>query len=512
MVSWKLRALRGKQRRDFLKLMVAAGAGLGIGRSDLLNFISDTGGSGLAEAAVGKASRALMVTCGNGVFGWFQELWMTPEVATSVSGISTQKNAAMAYLYHSIHGYDVNAPGNSPGYSIDFDTAKQTGDRPMVYSPAAPWMQNKDQPASVNNKPKYHVTAIIAGNDETHTLHPNSAAIVSSASDLGATVAAIQAKLGAASIVPAIGVNPLVYGQAKNAPPIATVPNAQGMIDLFNSSASQVVLAADEDRLIFETYYNALVGLRRAAPRSSWQPELAITKNAAHLIGVNFGGELTPTNQDLIDFGVIDLLADDLFEVQRAGLEGFARTLISLAHAFRIGLTNMALVGLSPKPTEGLWVDPHKTFNSSQTKSRGRNTAKYLGKALDAFYRVLDNHVEPGSSSETMADNTVFMAWGDTPHTPLQGSGWPDATPEDSNWLYVMDPKDYITKGWFGQVHTNGDVSGFDPVTGTETTSIAATQTAPAAGAAGAYAVAKGDWLTVADYYAGPKIKAMIKT
>jgi hypothetical protein len=506
MVSWKLKALRGKQRRDFLKLMVAAGAGLGVGRSDLLNFIADSGGSGLAEAAAGKTARSLMVTAGNGVFGWFQELWMTPEVGTNLT------SGSMAYLYTSGHGYDPMAVGNSPGYSVTAEMVKNSPDRPIVYSPDAPWMMDPSKPASVSNLPKYHVTAILAGNDETHTLLPNSAAIVSSGSDLAATITAIQTKLGAATIVPVIGVEPLVYGKAVGSPGIATVPNAQGLIDLFNSSASQVTLAADEDRLIFETYYSALVGLRRAAPRSSWQPELAITKNAAHLIGINYGKELTPSTEDLDDFGVTELLGDNLTAKQQDGLEAFGLSLISAAHAMRIGLTTTAIVGLSNGPTEPSFNDPHTAFSGPNNFVQSRNVTKYLGKALDAFYRLLDKEQEPGSTSETMADNTVFMAWGDTPHTPLIGQTWPDATPKDCNWLYVMDPKNYINKGWFGQVQTDGNVRGFDPVTGDEDMSISATQTAPAAGAAAAYAVAKGDWNTVAEHYVGPKIEAMLKT
>ena len=506
MVSWKLKALRGKQRRDFLKLMVATGAGLGIERSGLLNYISSVGGSGLADAAVGKTSRSLMVTCGNGVYGWMQELWPHLEVGNNLT------SGSMAYLYTSGHGYNVNSPGNSMGYSINENMANMTGDRPMVYSPHAPWMANPALPASSTNKPIYNVTAMMAGNDETHTPLPKSAAIVSGGADLAATVGAIQVKLGATAIVPAIGIDPLVYGKAQGAPSVATVPSAQGLIDLFNSSASQINLSADEDKLIFETYYKALVGLRRAAPRSSWEPELAITKDAAHLIGINFGKQLTPTSQDLIDYGILDLLSDDLTTQQRNGQEAFARTLVSVAKAFRIGLTNTAIVGLSPSGTnDSNWTDPHVTFNDASTKQRGRNTTKYLGKALDAFYRDLAKEPEPGATSESMADNTVFMTWGDTPHTPIKGSGWADATPKDSNWIYVMDPKEHIKGGWFGQCHANGNVSGFNPITGAESTSLTSTSTSAAAGAAAAYCVAKGDWNTVAEHYVGPKIEGMLK-
>ncbi len=368
-------------------------------------------------------------------------------------------------------------------------------------------------PMGPNNAPLYGVTAIMAGNDETHTPLPKSAAIVSGGSDLGATIAAIQVQLGAASIVPAIAVEPAYYGKGIGAPPITTVPSADGLIDVFNSSASQLNLSEDADKALFETYYKALVGLRRAAPRSSWEPELAITKDAAHLIGINFGKQLTPTTQDEADYGINDILVDDLTDKQREGVLGFARTLIVVAKAFSIGLTNTAVVGLSPYPTESTFTDPHSTFSSANTKLMGRNTTKYIGKALDAFYATLRNTPEPGGSgSEKMDENTVFMSWCDTPHDPLIGNSWPDATPEDCNWLYVMDPKQYIPKGWFGQVNTDRSVSGFNPVTGAESTSITSTSTSAAAGAAAAYAVAKGAWNAVAQHYIGAKPEALLKT
>ncbi|MEZ4300005.1 MAG: hypothetical protein R3B70_33965 [Polyangiaceae bacterium] len=39
------------------------------------------------------------------------------------------------------------------------------------------------------------------------------------------------------------------------------------MVDLFNSSASQALLALQENKDLYETYYKAILGLREAAGR-----------------------------------------------------------------------------------------------------------------------------------------------------------------------------------------------------------------------------------------------------
>ena len=342
MANWKLRALRGKQRRDFLKLILATGAGLGIERSGVLNYIAGVAGHGVAEAAVSKTSRALLLSCGQGVFAWMQSLWPMPEVATKIDQFPTA-----AWLYH-----DGAAYSGPPGYYIDPATAAASGDRHFYYGPDAPWLHDDSLAPSATNSPKRYVTGIMAGTDETHTRFPNTATTVGTGADLPAMVGALQTKDGSSVIVPAIGIDPLEFGTASGAPNVVSVPNAQGLIDTFNSAASQLVLAADEDRQIFETYYNALVGLRRAAPRSSWEPELLITKNAAHLVGLNLSAGLIPTAQDLENFGINELLAATPLESrQRSKLEAFGRSMVVVARAFANGLTNMAVVALSQGAT-----------------------------------------------------------------------------------------------------------------------------------------------------------------
>ncbi|HHH28862.1 MAG TPA: hypothetical protein ENK57_11035 [Polyangiaceae bacterium] len=493
MTDYKLKGLHGRQRRRFLKWMTATGAAVGMTGSHLLNFLADEGGHGLAEAATNSGHRALGVTCGNGVYAWFQQLWPSPDVA-----LTAQTNNGFAgsssWLFTPQHGYQDGYVGT---------LVQNAGGKPMYYGPDAPWF---DHGAGTPIRP---VTAMIAGNDETHTEFPESAAIVSGNASLPATVGAIQSAKSSA-VVPVLGIDPLKYGRAQGAPDVVTAPTPEGIVDLFNSAASQFTLATPEDQELFESYYKAFLKLRRASGRSSWAPQLEITKNAARLIGLNFEAALTPTAQDLVDYGLAAMLSENMTAMQMNGLDVFGRTLITVARAFKLGLTNSAIVALSPGPTsEQTFTDPHTTGDSANSKVQGRNVTKYLGRILDGFYNDLGTAEDPEDPGKNLDETTVFFAWGDTPHTPLQLNNWPDATPQDSNWIYCMG-QGQLNPGWYGQVHANGDVSGWDPTTGEDVMGQPASQTANAAGAAISYAVARGDMNTVSQYYVGPPIDGVV--
>jgi hypothetical protein len=106
--------------------------------------------------------------------------------------------------------------------------------------------------------------------------------------------------------------------------------------------------------------------------------------------------------------------------------------------------------------------------------------------------------------------NTVLVAYGDTPHTPLQGNAWPDATPDSCNWSYVMDPKGHIKNGWFGHVYANKiggkNAVGFNPVTGADDVSKTSEQVSSFASTAAVYAVARGDGNKTAEFGNSPNI------
>jgi len=525
MGNWKLKQLRDDRRRTFLKMCTAAAAAIGIERSRLLNFLADEGGYGLAEAAGSTYGRSLLVPSPNGVYAWFQELWPVADVGfkacqnANVFGLSSNFGGTSSYLYTSQYGYN---PAN--GYRGTYAWGKSNpmptlpmgvkgwagGDRSFFYGPHAPWFDHNA------GTPKYPVTAFMSGKDETHTEFPISHMSLSGNSSLQAALASLGAA-GSSAIVPVLGIDPVKYGRAPGAPEVATVPSSSGMIDLFNSAASQFTLANKVDQELFETYYKALVGLRKSSERSSWAPQMSITKNAARIIGLNFASQLTPTSQDLADFGIQDMIdsinasSAYMTSAQRNGIEEFGRTLIVVAKAFTLGLSKTAIVALSPGPTsDTTFTDPHVTFDSMTLMNQGRNTTKHLGKVLDGFYNYLSQQVDPESPTEKLDKSTVFVAYGDTPHTPLVGNTWPDATPDACNWMYVMDPRGHIKNGWFGHVYANKvggkNAVGYNPLSGADDMTKTSEQVSSFGSTATVFAVANGDSNKTSEYGNSPNV------
>lgn len=480
MTNPRVKDLRGASRRNFIRLVGAAGAAFAVERSRVLDYLLDEGGSAMADTgSCASTNRSVHIIGGNGSFAWFQLLWPHLEVAD-------QANAAKGFSYHS---YDVAGSLYTPGGS----------DMPFFYAPEAPWVQN--------GKPKYPVTGLMAGANETHTQTPTSAAIVANNASMVGTVASIQR--ANASLLPVIGVDPVNFGAAPGAPSIATVPNAPGMIELFNSAASQLTLAATKDKQLYETYYKAILSLREASGRPTVASRLDVTKTAANLIGRNLSMQLTPSAADLTAYGVTALQASQAFPNAKTRLEALARALCTTAKAFSLGLTNCVILGLAPGATsEQTFVDPHVVFDPSNAVAL-KATVKALGMILDAFYKDLEGRTDPTCMASKLSQTTVLTVHGDTPHNPLQGDAWPDATPKNSNWLYVMGGG-FVRSGWFGGVRADGSVDGFDPTSGMAMPNKSAAETSTAAGAAVAYAVSKGNMTLVNQFYTGPSIKGIV--
>ena len=157
MGNWKLKELRNDRRRTFLKMCTAVAAAVGIERTNLLNFLADEGGYGLAEAAGSKYGRSLLVPSPNGVYAWFQELWPVADVGlkacqnANVPGLSSTFGGTSSYLYTSQRGFN---PAN--GYRGTYAWGKgnpmptlpmgvkglDAGDKPFFYGPDAPWFDH----------------------------------------------------------------------------------------------------------------------------------------------------------------------------------------------------------------------------------------------------------------------------------------------------------------------------------------------------------------------------------
>ena len=456
MVDDRLKNLDGNARRRFLRWTAAAGALLALDRARVLDVVADSAGSAMAdEAACAVTNRSVHLVAGDGGFAWFQLLWPHVEIATST-----------------VDNFAFHAKG----------MATQAGDtdQPFYFAPETPW-QDLDKTK--------RITAMMAGQNQTHTPTPGSSATVGNGLGLLATVAAIQRSTP--SLLPVIAVDPIAFGNAPGAPQPATVGNADGMVQLFNSAASRATLSVAGDAAAFEAYYKAFLGLNKAAGRSTWQRQLRTGKASANFLGKNLAALLSPTADDLTRYGLDSGTPSKLSEI--------GRSLITTAKAFKLGLTQSVIVPV-------MRDDPHGAFADMPTLLM---TVALLGKMLDEFMADLQAEKDPLCSERTLADNVVLTVHGDTPKDPREKGGWPDGTPGNSNWIYVMG-NGHLKTGWFGGVKADGSVSGFDPTTGAEVPGQVADATSAPAGAAVAYAVAKGDMKRVADFYSGPSIAGVV--
>ncbi len=486
-MDWKVKELTGASRRRFLKTMAACAAGLGVSRVGLLNYLSDMGGAALADdAACSKINRSVHLVCGGGSYAWMHLLWPLLEVARA-------SNPAYSY-----HGDDPASPNKG------FEHV--SGSRSFYYGPEAPCIDWQTKQPKANRA----LSGYMAGITKSHSIAPLLQTMVvdgdhKTGTSTLAAVAAIQRPH--ASLLPSIGVAPFTFGSAPGAPAVATVPTAGALIDLFNSSASKSILAAQDDKALFETYYKAIVGLREVAVRPTGTRQLEVMKSAAGLVGLNLAEKLTPSQEDYDFYGLTDLLADgSLTQGTRDRLENLALSFMIGKKAMAEGLTSQLIVGLPPI-TGGAngFTDPHGAFADLTTL---RLTSLFIGKIIDAFLSDLESAQDPSCSAKSLADRVIFTVHGDQPHDPFARSAWPDVTPGNTNWLYVMG-NGFLKPGWFGNGKPDKTCEGWDPTTG-DVKPHDELEASHAASAAILYAVANGDMLQVAPFYKGPAIDAVI--
>jgi hypothetical protein len=291
--------------------------------------------------------------------------------------------------------------------------------------------------------------------------------------------------------LPVIAITPLNFGAAPGAPQIATVNNAEGMVQLFDSAASKETLTVATDASLFEAYYKAFVGLNAAAGRPTWARPLRTGKTSANFLGKNLAAQLAPSADDLLRYNLNQGTPNKLDQIGRA--------FITTAKAFKLGLTQSVMM-------PAMRDDPHGAFNDMNNLT---GTVAQLGKMFDEFMNDLIAIPDPVCSARSLGDSIVMTVHGDTPKNPRDRGGWPDGTPNNSNWLYVMG-NGLLKTGWFGGVRADGSTDGFDPTTGETVPDQQSNATSGPAGAAVAFAVAKGDMRRVQDFYSGPAIDGIV--
>ena len=444
-------------RRALIKWSLATGAALGLPRWKVFEALELAGGTALAdEASCALTNRSVHIVAGDGGFAWFQLLWPHNDVAAARDG---------SFAWHAI-GEETMADGTH---------------QPLTLGPEAPW-RSLSGPRQV--------TCLMAGQNETHTRRPSTSSSVGMNTDLFATCAALQT--ANPTLVPVIAVDDAPYRDAQGAPRVARVGSADDIVSLFNSAASRAggLLSTSANAEQFNAAYGAFLSMRRGAGRPTTRSGFAAANTAARLLGRNLAEQLRPTDEDLLRYGI-----DGGSRSQNREL---AKGLIIAAKAFAMGLTSSVVL-------PAFRDDPHGAFNDMTSL---RRTVRDLGRSLDAFVEDLSGIDDATCAGTSIADNTVISIHGDTPKNPLARNNWPDGTPGDSNWLYVLGAGTLKT-GWFGGVRRDGTARGWNPTTGDETGDASAV-TGNAAAAAVAYAVAKGDMRRVNDFYRGVSIRGVI--
>ena len=446
---------RVMSRRALIKWSMAAGAALGVSKSRIFEVLEKSSGKGVAYAAAeaATANKAVFIMAGNGSLAWFTQLWQHPDVM--LSGDASQ-------AYH-LPGQATLFPG--------------TNNR-LAVGPTTPWITPGTQSLLAANK---QVTAFTCGKNETHNVNPVSTTDLGS-NRLFATAAAIQSSLP--SVVPVCSINGVALGTAPGAPSVAGVASADGIVSLFNSAASRAgglldSTASTQNADLYQSTYATLAGLNAAAGRSTNIAAYQTAKGAAKFLGTNLASQLAITPADITRYKM-DNLPDAVVNVGKA--------LIVSVKAFKLGLTNMVML---PAMND----DPHGAYNDLNNLALVTGGLRDI---LDGFMADLVATTD-ANTGQSLADSTIIAIHGDTYKNPNNNAGWPDGTPQNTNVCYVYGCG-YLKTGWFGEIDKTGGVTGFDPTTGASTSTYDGTGSAEAAGAAIAFAVARGDQRRVSDF------------
>jgi len=479
MADQRLKELRGKSRREFLRWSGAVAACLGLERSRFLNVLGDTAGSAAADTAACRSTNLHIhvIDGGGGLSNWTQ-VFPFPKVIGATNP---------AYSH----------------YALGKGVAGVGFDKPYTHAPDSPWQTNS----------KWKISAFVAGASQTHTPGPDggpgpASAITIGANRMLASAAAIQQ--ANPTLLPVLAVNANTgfaegpYGTAPGAPPIATVGAARQLVDLFNSAASRALLQPSANAALSEAYYKAFLGLNAAAGSSTTAKQYAAGKVSFNLLSRNLAAQLTPTAAEQALFGLPTTLPNDKFS---AALQDMSNAMITAVKAFSLGITSMLVV-------PGFMNDPHPMF--VQGDARATAVAGAIGKMLNGLHDFAKSKADPGCSAKTLADSLVFSVSGDTYKEPFirndggQGA-WNDGTPNGSNVLYVMGGG-HIKTGWFGDIDPKAGAVGWDPGTGAAGGSYdnRAAELGASASAALLFAIAKGDMRRVRDFYSGKPIDGVV--
>ena len=205
------------------------------------------------------------------------------------------------------------------------------------------------------------MTVFIAGNNETHTKTPTSALTLGT-NGLLASVSSIQA--ATPSLLPVMAINPISFGSAPGAAAPATVANAAGLVDLFNSAASKTLLQSPANATLAQAYFSAFQQLNAASSAKTLNKSYGTARTAQALLAKNLAAALTMSPTDQARYGITASTPTTVSEIGNA--------MGTAAKAFALGLTSSLII-------PAMDDDPHGAF---QNKTTLASTVKGLGQHL----------------------------------------------------------------------------------------------------------------------------------
>lgn len=425
-------------RRSLVKWTLAAGVGLGVSRTKVLEILERHAGSGIAQAAGLQGVRVVFQEEGGG-------------------GLSNMTNV----IGHPRHaGTTTTAPWLGGDNGQPGTLMAGTDRRYMTY--------NGDPLAFLG--PKKVWTAFMCGDDRTHNTDGNNSAFAFNGKSIPA-FAAEEAAGNVANILPALSIGVNVGASDV---PFSTAANATGAIGLFNSVASQAggllfapAGAANVNAELFAAHFDILSSLNKVARDPIQAASYKTARDSARFIARNLASALTVSAAEMAEYGT-------------AGSNAVARVRQNLAFAhkaFSLGLTNVIAFA-------GCRNDPHGVWDSGAAPTE----FPALRRAIGTFFQKMAATDDPTGSGK-LIDNFVYACSGDTLKSDQNRAGWPDGSRQDSSAMYVYGGG-YLKTGFWGEMLANTVTSAGDNMTDVNYNGVNALGKAMACLA---FAIAKGD-------------------
>jgi hypothetical protein len=441
---------RDLTRRALIKWSIAAGAALGVSKAKIFDILNDVGGSELAYAAsTNAATRSVHIAAGNGGLAWFTQNFPFPDITTA---------AGQSYF----------ATGQA--------TAAPDTDNKYFIGPATPF---GDVPGA------QQMTAFLCGSNETHTNNDQST-VTLNGNNIFAVATALQSSTP--SVIPVVTIGDVDLGTAPGAQRPANVGDANGIVGLFNSAASRMggLLSQAKDADLYKHHFQAFWQLNRASNLSTMRTPFTTANGAAGFLGTNLASKLAITPADLTLYGVDGNT--------RASVANIANALIIATKAFKLGLTNSVVL-------PAFRDDPHGAFDGGDV-----NTVPVsVKKVLDGWKQDLMASIDSATNAPLWGD-VVMTIHGDTFKNPNAPGGWGDGTPNNTNVVYVLGAG-HLKTGWFGNMGSNGQATGFGA--DGKTAAYNGATTAKFATASIAYAIAKRDDRAIQQFANGIQVSGI---